>query len=67
MCVLFFVSGGSSRRTQKVGQPPGEAQNAALQGEHVQPPGVHAGCTTPTLEHQASHALPGTPSFCLLL
>ncbi|XP_061821604.1 uncharacterized protein [Nerophis lumbriciformis] len=28
------------------------AQNTALHMEHIQPPGVHAGCTT--LEHQAS-------------
>ncbi|MEQ2227032.1 hypothetical protein ILYODFUR_033526, partial [Ilyodon furcidens] len=50
--------GASSRRTHQCWVPPRGAQNAALQGEHVQPLAAHAGCTTLTLEHQASHHLP---------
>jgi len=59
MCHLA-VSGGSSSGTQHGGVPPGGTQNAALQGEHAQHPGVHAGCTALTLGHQVSHHLPGT-------
>nr|XP_061839823.1 uncharacterized protein LOC133621630 isoform X2 [Nerophis lumbriciformis] len=47
---------GSSRGTLQEVVPPEGAQNTALQMEHIQPPGVHAGCTT--LEHQASPYLP---------
>lgn len=65
MCVLFSVSGGSSRGTQQGEVPPGGGQNAALQGKHVHPLGVHAGSTTITLKHQASHHLPGTHTLCL--
>ncbi|XP_034566678.1 uncharacterized protein LOC117831893 [Notolabrus celidotus] len=54
--------GGGSRGIQQGGVPPGGAQNTALQGEHAQPPGVYAGCSTLTLEHQASHHLPAQGS-----
>lgn len=44
----------------------GGAQNHAVQGERAQPPGVHPGCPTVTLEHQAFHHLPGHISLHLL-
>ena len=53
------LSGGGSGRAQQGRAAPGGAQNDAVPGEHFQPPGVHPGCPTVALEHQAFHHLPG--------
>ncbi|KAK7880001.1 hypothetical protein WMY93_033332 [Mugilogobius chulae] len=59
---LTVCHGACIRRTQQGEVPPEGAQNAALQGKHVQIRSVHAGCTTLNLEHQASHHLPAQGS-----
>ena len=56
------LSGGGSGRAQQGRPAAGGAQNDAVPGEHFQPPGVHPGRPTVTLEHQAFHHLPGRRS-----
>lgn len=55
----FLLSGGGRGGAQQGGAAAGGAQNDAVQGKHVQPPGVHPGRPTVALEHQAFHHLPG--------
>ena len=52
-------SGSGVGGEESGGSAPRGAQDVAFPGEHLQPPGVHPGCSSVPVEHQTLHHLSG--------